>query len=167
MPELGRVVTTQLVRAAIGAALVTTACTSASDAGVTARSETPTLSQSPSTTAAATPSLPSTPTVSPTLAPAPPPTPRPGPSLDISVTQADYGALSVSTTAGASCTASAALSDGTPIAGMGGSRTADGAGKVSWTYLQAPTNAREGLYTIHCSMGTLQATATANFQPGN
>jgi hypothetical protein len=83
------------------------------------------------------------------------------------VTQAEYGVLAVSTTAGASCTASATLSDGSPVAGLGGPRTADRTGKISWTYLQAPTNAREGVYTIHCSMGALQATATAAFQPGN
>jgi hypothetical protein len=83
------------------------------------------------------------------------------------VIQADYGIVSVSTAPGASCTAGAVLSDGTSVAGLGGPRTADDKGKVVWVYLQVPVAANHGVYTIRCSAGSLQASVTANFQPGD
>jgi hypothetical protein len=119
-------------------------------------------SASPTPTATASP----VPTVE-TPVPEPPPTPTPAPSLQVFVTQVDYGIVSVATTPGATCTASAVLSNGSPVAGLNQKRRADGAGRITWTYLQRPTTAHGGQYTVSCSAGDLQASATASFDTGN
>jgi hypothetical protein len=93
--------------------------------------------------------------------------PTPSPSLDIYVTQADYGFLSISTAPGTTCTASATLSDGSSVSGMGGARIADAQGSATWRYLQAPTSAVQGTYAIHCSSKGLQSSVTADFQVGS
>jgi hypothetical protein len=84
------------------------------------------------------------------------------------VTGSDYGFLAVSTAPGARCAASAFLSNGKPVAGLGGPHVADATGIINWTYPQPPVKGvTSGVYTISCSAGGLLASTTARFQVGD
>jgi hypothetical protein len=138
--------------------------------GAAAACGTPQTAGTPAAVASETPSPSASPVPTPAPASAPvadPPAPAPAPALPLAVTGSEYGMLSITTAPGASCTASAILSSGAPVPGLGGARRADGGGRITWVYLAVPTRAARGVYTIQCSAGSLRATATAPFTPGS
>jgi hypothetical protein len=160
--------------AAVAAALGVAACATPRQGGATAlpstrAAATPAGTATPGPIAIATPTAAAPPAPGPTPEPAPTSAPAatPAPALAVVVVSADYGFLSVSTAPGAGCVASATLSDGTVVAGLTGTRVADGAGRVTWTYLQVRARAPRGTYSVDCAVGSVHATATAGFEVGN
>jgi hypothetical protein len=153
----------RLIVVVAGAALLTLACGDAPMGQAAAAAPSPHRSPAASPTTASTPS----PAPAPTATPAPP-TLAPAPSLDVVVTGSDYGFLAVSTAPGASCAASAVYSNGKPVSGLGGPRSADARGSINWTYPQPPVKGvTGGVYTINCSVGALKGSTTARFQVGD
>jgi hypothetical protein len=87
-------------------------------------------------------------------------------SLSVRITASSYGAISAQTAAGATCTVSSVLPSGGAgtSAGLRETHTADGGGRVSWSY-QRGTNTKPGTgtHTVRCTLGGASATASAPF----
>lgn len=87
------------------------------------------------------------------------------PTYFVTVVESRYGLLGVVTTPGSSCTAEAALPDGTkaPSAELRTPRTADGGGRVAFEYSAAPAAPGVGVHTVSCELAGQRQQARARF----
>ena len=99
-------------------------------------------------------------------APVAPPAFPPPADLTVRVTSSTYGHVAASTTAGATCTATATLPSGrtSTDAGLQVSATAGKNGVVAWNY-RTTTNTGKGTgtHTVSCQFNGQSASATSNF----
>lgn len=103
---------------------------------------------------------------SPTTAASSAPAPPSPVALQVRVTDSTYGHVAATTTAGASCTASATLPSGnmSTAAGLQTTQTADGAGAVAWAYrTTSNTHKGTGTHTVNCTLNGQNATGSAPF----
>lgn len=106
--------------------------------------------------------------ISPTPFPLPSQVPEPSqaPSLYLQIQQSEYGALSVQTAAGASCSAVATLPNGQNAGGLRNPQTADGNGVITWWYPHPATAEGNGTHRVQCSKSGLSASNYASFLVG-
>jgi hypothetical protein len=87
-------------------------------------------------------------------------------AITVRITASTYGSVTAQTAPGASCTVSSVLPSGRAgsSAGLKETHTADGSGRVSWSYQRGTnTNPGTGTHTVRCTLNGVSATASASF----
>ncbi len=86
-------------------------------------------------------------------------------SYFVTVTESRYGLVSAVTTPGSSCTAEAAMPDGTQRSSdtLRTARTADPSGRVAFEYPATPSAAGVGTHTVSCELAGQRQQARARF----